>query len=199
MTKRLELGGSPYNMPNFVDKMVYPLEWKTGSAVNEPPDVSGLPSLEDARYHFNTVKFHIGPIYRLLDESTFLSNLDEFYGNNPAAAEKASESRLWFVQFLLILTLGKALLSQSKSAGGPPGAKLFKRAMSLMPDHGYLWRDGLMAIDVLALAGLYLYCIDHRESAHVYVRGFFSEMLYEGNCHADMLPPGMSSHTNRSA
>ncbi|KAF7595575.1 hypothetical protein BBP40_005610 [Aspergillus hancockii] len=41
--------------------------------------------------------------------------------------------------------------------------------MSLMPDHASLWKDSLLASETLALAGLYLYSIDHRESAHVYI------------------------------
>ncbi|RSL74474.1 hypothetical protein CEP52_004905 [Fusarium oligoseptatum] len=38
-----------------------------------------------------------------------------------------------------------------------------------MPDHTALWKDSLLAIEVLAMAGLYLYSIDERESAHVFL------------------------------
>lgn len=169
MAEKLNLDGSPYHPPTFVDGEIYPLQWSVGSAVNEVYDLTGLPSAEDARYLFNTVKFHIGQVYRLLDEVDFITNMDEFYGHS-APAEKVNECRLWYVQFLLILSLGKAFLSQSKNRTDPPGSKYFVRAMSLMPDHGCLWKDSLMAIDVLALAGLYLYSIDHRESGHIYVR-----------------------------
>jgi proline utilization trans-activator len=169
LKEKLNLTGSPYTTPAFGDNEAYPLHWEDGSVVNKTPDVTGLPCVEDARYLFNTVKFHIGQIYRLLDEGAFIANMEEFYSHN-SAVEKANECRLWFVQFLLVLSLGKAFLSQSKNRKEPPGAKFFKRAMSLMPDHGSLWRDSLMAIDLLALAGLYLFSIDHRESGHVYVR-----------------------------
>jgi proline utilization trans-activator len=168
LTEKLNLNGSPYNTPAFGDNEAYPIQWEVGSAVKKKPDVTGLPGLEDARYMFNTVKFHIGQIYRLFDDDAFIANMEEFYGDN-AAVEKANECRLWFVQFLVVLSLGKAFLSQSKSRTEPPGAKFFTRAMSLMPDHGSLWKDSLIAIDVLALAGLYLFSIDHRESGHVYV------------------------------
>ena len=168
MTDKLNLGASPFSAPNFATSPVYALNWSTGSAVNGVPDVSGLPSLEDAKYLFNTVKFHMGQIFRLLDDRAFLADMEDFYGhNNPA--EKADHSRLWFVQFLLIVSLGKAFLSQSKNKRDPPAARFFTRAMSLMPDHGEMWKNSLMAIDVLCLAALYLYSIDHRESANVYV------------------------------
>ncbi|KAM0327639.1 hypothetical protein ACHAQA_005932 [Verticillium albo-atrum] len=45
----------------------------------------------------------------------------------------------------------------------------FIRAMSLMPDPAVFRRDSILAIEVTALAGLYFYAIDHRESAHVYL------------------------------
>lgn len=81
----------------------------------------------------------------------------------------ASENRLWFAQFLLVLAFGKAFLSRPQASGEPPGAHYFLRAMSVMPEITSVWKDSLLAIEVLALAGLYLYAIDHRESAHVYV------------------------------
>lgn len=94
--------------------------------------------------------------------------MEDFYRHS-SPVDKADGSRLWFVQFLLVLALGKALLSQSKNKRDPPAARLFTRAMSLMPDHGEMWKNSLMAIDVLCLTALYLYSIDHRESANVYV------------------------------
>ncbi|PYI17868.1 Zn(II)2Cys6 transcription factor, partial [Aspergillus violaceofuscus CBS 115571] len=158
---------SPYSAPNFSGEDIYVLRWKS-CAPDDPPDISGLPSIDHALYLFNTVKFHLGQSYRFLDEATFVEHLQEFYHGN--AAEKAAESRLWFVQFLLVLSFGNAFLSsRCKYTTEPPGSKFFIRAMALMPDHASVWKDSLMAIEVLALAGLYLYSIDHRESAHVYL------------------------------
>ncbi|KAI9712006.1 MAG: hypothetical protein M1820_001714 [Bogoriella megaspora] len=168
MTEKLNLRGTSFHAPRFNDREVYDLQWQVGSAVNDVPDVIGLPSIDDTRYLFSTVKFHIGQIYRLLDTNTFIKNIEELYTQN-AATKKANASRLWFVQLLLVLSLGKALLSRSRITMDPPGSKFFKRAMAMMPDHGTLWKDSLMAIDVLALAALYLYSIDLRESAHLFV------------------------------
>lgn len=80
----------------------------------------------------------------------------------------ASEQRLWFIQYLLVLSFGSAFLSRTKS-DDPPGSHFFVRAMSLMPNHSSLWKDSLLAIEVLAMVGLYLYSIDQRESAYIYV------------------------------
>ncbi|PYH86155.1 hypothetical protein BO82DRAFT_388845 [Aspergillus uvarum CBS 121591] len=166
LAEKLELD-SPYSAPNFSGEDIYVLRWKS-CPPDDPPDISGLPSIDHALYLFNTVKFHLGQSYRFLDEATFVEHLQDFYHGN--AVEKAAESRLWFVQFLLVLSFGNAFLSsRCKCTTEPPGSKFFIRAMALMPDHASVWKDSLMAIEVLALAGLYLYSIDHRESAHVYL------------------------------
>ena len=166
MTEKLHLEPVD-NVPAFLDGEIYELQWMPSVATG-PPDISGLPSIDHALYLFNTVKFHLGQNYRFFDEGEFVNQLHEFYYGNPL--EKATQCRLWFVQFLLVLAFGNAFLSRSRNTKDPPGSKFFVRAMSLMPDLPSLWKDSLLAIEVLALAGLYLYSVDHRESAHVYVR-----------------------------
>ncbi|KAM5360787.1 hypothetical protein ACJZ2D_013533 [Fusarium nematophilum] len=151
--------------PQLIENDVYSLSWNQ-SAPGELPDISGLPSLDHAIYLFNTFKFHLGQTYRLFDEVEFENQIREFYANAP---QKAAENRLWFVKFLLILAFGTAFHAQPTNSLDPPGSKFFVRAMSLMPDHTALWKDSLLAIEVLAMVGLYLYSIDERESAHVYL------------------------------
>lgn len=155
----------PHNAPTLLETEIYPIRWDVCS-IHQPPDISGLPSLDYALYLFETVKFHLGQSYRFFDEGAFLSNLHEFYHGN--AAQRAADYRLWFIQFLLVVSFGTALLSRSKGTD-PPGSKFFTRAMSLMPDHASLWKDSLLAIEVLAMAALYLYSIDQRESGQIYV------------------------------
>ncbi|KAK2731654.1 hypothetical protein CKAH01_08810 [Colletotrichum kahawae] len=126
--------------------------------------------LEDhAFYLFNTVKFHLGQTYRFFDDAELEAQIREFYFGH--VAQKASESRLWFTKFLLVLAFGTAFHSRpgSSESRDPPGGKFFVQAMSILPDNMSLWRDSLMATEVLAMIGLYLFSIDERESAHVYV------------------------------
>ena len=137
------------------------MTWKTSSPT-DVPDISGLPSLNHAIYLFNTVKFHLGQAYRFFS-ADFEQELRDFYAN---AGAKAAESRLWLVKYLLILAFGTAFLAPPNlGSPEPPGSKWFTRAMTLMPDTTSLWRDSLLAIEVLALAGIYLHSIDERESA----------------------------------
>lgn len=165
MTKKLhlELAHSP---PDFLEGDIYSLQW-TQSTTKGPLDTSGLPSIDQTLYLFNTVKFHLGQVYRFFDEEAFVNHVKEFYYGSPA--EKATECRLWFVQFLLVLAFGNAFLSRSRDTKEPPGSKFFVRAVALMPELSCLWQDSLLAIEVLAMIGLYLYSVDYRELAHVYV------------------------------
>ncbi|KAH6664312.1 hypothetical protein EV126DRAFT_464672 [Verticillium dahliae] len=158
------------------DGKIYPLHWKPASS--DAPDITGLPSMDYAIYLFNAVKFHLGRAYRFFEDASFLSCMNEFYDGEARAV--ATQHRFWFVQYLLMLAFGKAFLSRSRASKDPLGACYFTRAMSLMPDPAVFRRDSILAIELTALAGLYFYAIDHRESAHVYVglpRGQFSTSL----------------------
>lgn len=167
MTERLGL-----DPPSFREDSLYPLQWSV-APTNAPLDVSGLPSIDHALFLFNTVKFNFSQIYRLFEEEVFVTRMREFYYGD--GLEEASKNRLWFVQFLLMLAFGKAFLDHPRTLEVIPGADYFCRAMSLMPDLTSIWKSGVAAIEVLALAGLYMHCIDHRQSAHLYV----SKLLYK--------------------
>ncbi|BCS23122.1 uncharacterized protein APUU_31347S [Aspergillus puulaauensis] len=155
-----------YSDPELFDGDLYPIQWSPVPA-GEHPDISNLPSIDHALYLFNTVKFHLGHNFRIINEDEFIRNVDKFYYGD--AVQQASQCRIWFVQFLLVLAFGNAFLMRTRNPTEPPGCKFFLRAMSLMPDHTALSRGGFVAIEVLALTGLYLYSIDHRSSAHVYI------------------------------
>lgn len=167
MTEKLELSPAT-DPPNFyLDGDIYPSVWNRVPAT-DLPDTSGLPSIEYALYLFQIVRFHLSRTYRFFDEDFFVTHLRRFYNSN--SADKATEPRFWFVQYLLVLALGHAFLSRPRNQTDPPGLQYFARAMSGMPNHTSTGKDSLLAIEVLALAGLYLYAIDHREAAHVQVR-----------------------------
>lgn len=140
---------------------------------SEFPDIKCLPSLDHAIYLFNAVKFHLGHTYRFFDDVEFERQIRNFYSGN--AAQNAAEAPLWFAKFLLVLAFGTAFNPRPIGSREPPGGRFFVRAMALIPDPTGLWRDSLLAAEVLAMVGLYLFSIDERESAYVYVRnlGFY--------------------------
>lgn len=166
MTEKLNLDSDDDPPKLYLDGDIYPFAWNRVTAT-EPPDTSGLPSLDHTLYLFHIVRYHLNRTYRFFDKDYFVTQLHKFYKSR--SAEEATEPRFWFVQFLLVLALGNAFLSRPRNQSDPPGSKYFARAMAVMPNHTSTGKDSLLAIEVSALAGLYMYAIDHREAAHVQV------------------------------
>lgn len=158
----------PFEVPIQLDGDVYELD-STMSVELQSSSLKDIPAADFSIYLFNVVKFHLGRQFGLLDEPQFTQNLREFYQD---AAEKVTQSGLWFMQFMLVLAFGKSLVPQSQSGKGtsPPGANFFQRAMAILPNCTQLWKDPFLAIEVLVLISLYLYSIDKKESAYLYVR-----------------------------
>ncbi|OJJ42134.1 hypothetical protein ASPZODRAFT_105758 [Penicilliopsis zonata CBS 506.65] len=165
MSEKLNLA-SPETLNLHLDGDIYPLDWSNLRNTRDCLDTIPLPSVDQAIHAFNTVKFYLNQIYRLLN-ADFAAQIQHFYERR--AAGESAHSRMWLIQLLLVLAFGKVFSSRTKTEGGPPGSKLFLCAMSLMPNHTFTCRDSLAVIENLALISLYLYSIDHREGAHSYI------------------------------
>jgi proline utilization trans-activator len=164
-------------VPLNVDANAFKLNWP--STRTSPPQLStDIPSLDHAIYLTNTVKFHLSQIYHLFDEETFMMKLATFYDGDPTI-EPASELRLWYVQFLLIMAFGKALLVPGNSEQSLPGSGLVSRALELLPDVHGLFQDPISSIEILCCLALYLQSIDHRNSAYTYVSWSYPVRLPE--------------------
>lgn len=167
MTEKLEPESLNDSPRFYLDGDIYPFAWNQ-TKNTDPLETSGLPSLDYALHLFHIVRFHLGQAYRFFDdEADFVSRTRDFY--KKPSDEKTADPGFWFVQFLMILALGNAFISRPRHQKDPPGSKYFTRAMAAMPSYTSTGQDSLVAIEALALVGLYLYSIDHREAAHVHV------------------------------
>lgn len=151
--------------PITIDGDTYSMRWSRSPA-DSPPDLRGIPPLDYTMYLLNTVKFHLGQVLRLFDEEECAAQIEQFYQD---PRKKIEGSRLWYIQLLLILAFGKALVSPGPKSHSPAGFEFFARAMSIMPDTPDVRADRVLAVEVLALIALYLYCGDMKESAYAYV------------------------------
>jgi proline utilization trans-activator len=153
-------------VPLNQDGQALSAEWPSGRA-NGPLSMDQIPSLDYAMYLINTVKFHLGQLYHLFHEKTFMDGLYEFYDRGPQI-EPLPGRHLWFVHFLLIMGFGQALLSGSVGKR-PGGSELISRAVELLPNSFGLYQDPILSIEILCCLALYLQSIDHRNSAFLYV------------------------------
>ena len=126
--------------------------------------LTGLPSLEHSLYLVDTVKFRLWPLFRLFDEVSLTASVRELYQYPDLHHHNKSLS----VKILLVLAFGKAFVAQGRASGTPPGEVLYSRAMALIPSVK-LWEDPLLAVENFGLIALYLYSIDKKESAYLYV------------------------------
>ncbi|CVL06503.1 uncharacterized protein FPRN_05211 [Fusarium proliferatum] len=73
-------------------------------------NIEGLPSLDYALYLTNTVKFHIVQTHHLFDEQRLMPALHSLYNDGPPLM--TAGKRMWYVQYFLIMALGKGLLTR---------------------------------------------------------------------------------------
>jgi hypothetical protein len=146
------------------DGTAFRLRWETKPSV-EHSDLSNLPAADYARYLYDSVKFRLGELFAIVDEAHFMSQFERFQRDQ---WQIACTQRLWFVEYLLILAYGKALLSHPDRSP-VPGSDFAARAMALLPDAAQLHEEGAPAIEVLALVALYFQSIDMRVTAYQYV------------------------------
>ncbi|OAQ58895.1 C6 transcription factor [Pochonia chlamydosporia 170] len=84
------------------------------------------------------------PIY---EEDELEDEIRDFY---PNALQRATESPLWFCKFLLTIAFGTAFHAPPRDSPDPPGSNF-------------------LAMEILALGGLYLYSTDQREGANFFL------------------------------
>ena len=159
---------SPELLISF-DANAYELEWGPSQIALSSP-ASNVPAVDHALYLMHTVKFHICQLFPLFDEAEFMIELHEFYGE---PSEKMKSSKMWYINFLLILAFGKAFHGQSANTTSPPGSSYFVQAMNLLPNTEAMYREPIVAIEILCMVSLYLQSVDMRRSAYSYVRPRF--------------------------
>ena len=181
--------------PLNLDGTAFRLRWEPKSMV-EASDLKNLPAMDYALYLYNTVKFHLGELFGVIDEANFLVQFDRFHAN---PMETARSQRLWFTEYLLILAYGKAFLASGHWANGLPGTEFAERAMALLPDPALIHDESMLGIEVLALVALYFQSIDMRVAAYQYI-GQALRLAYVEGIHRqvsdDVISPDFAKRCN---
>lgn len=144
------------------DGTSYDLGWDEQEYISSQVDHESvaLPSADHALYLINTVQFHCGQLFYLLDEYEFMQC---FYFYHEDGSNRPG---LWYIHYLLILAFGKAFVVQNSKGQRPPGADLFLLAMNLLPPAHFFVADAVRMVQVLCCAALYLQCIEFRGPAY---------------------------------
>lgn len=108
-----------------------------------------------------------------------MRGLHDFYTKG-ANQEPTTDTRLWYIQFLLVMAFGKALLLPAAPGESPPGGGLVSRALELLPDNPGLYQDPILSVEILCCLALYMQSVDHRNSAFTYIGQAFRIALTQG-------------------
>lgn len=136
-----------------------------GGTLSTQPPV--LPTLDYALYLINTVNFRCGQLFHLHDPDSFIPRMHAFYAEQ---LDRSDTSSLWYVHFLLILALGKALVMPGSPGKPPNGIDFFCQAIHLLPDVEILCREPIESTEILCCIAIFYHSLDFRHSAYNYVR-----------------------------
>lgn len=147
------------------DETAYELGWD-GLRTSISSEVPMIPTLDFSIYLLNAVKFHVGQLFHVFDEPSFMEG---FYAYHENPVHQTTVDPLWYIQYLLLLAFGKAFSVQRGPNRWPAGCELFVKALQLLPDLTHLYQYPMIATEILCCVALYLQSLDFRSSAYGFV------------------------------
>lgn len=127
----------------------------------------GWPSEEEANQLLDLVILNVGISQHLFDIRSFSDNLARLYHDT---GNETPLRGLWFVQVLFVLALGRLLRAGTDEDLEVPGVAFFNEAMRHMPAMSDVGKHGILGIEVVGLAALFLQVADRKDEAYLYVR-----------------------------
>ena len=144
-----------------------PSEWHRSSDLMDFPSAAPrLPKSESFRF-FNRFISLMGVTQHFLDPRSFSDALDLMYQSPSARASQ--ERTMWYIQYLLVISIGMLIGCVSDGSGTPPGNAYFAEAMRRLPPTYQLGEHGIISVEILCLVSLYLQWCDRRHDAYLYV------------------------------
>lgn len=140
--------------------------WDDTAAVFEYEQVPEDLSAEESHRLHRLFMCYMGVTQHFLDNRAFTDNLTVFYRSARSRAQMRDS--LWYVQYLLILAMGK-LLDDRLGTTQPPGAEFFGEALRRLPSLHGLGGAGSIGVEILALTATYLQWVGKKHDAYLYV------------------------------
>ncbi|KAK2605933.1 hypothetical protein QQS21_003659 [Conoideocrella luteorostrata] len=89
-----------------------------------------------------------------LDSRAFADSIDVLHQNESACISQTQT--IWFTQYLLVMAMGMLIGSPGEDSDNPPGIAYFSEAMRRLPPMHELGSYGIISVEILCLASLYL-------------------------------------------
>lgn len=147
------------------DETAYELGWD-GLRTSMSTEVPMVPTVDFSMYLLNAVKFHVGQLFHIFDEPSFMEGLYAYHENPDY---QTSADPLWYILYLLLLAFGKAFTVQRGPNTRPAGCEFFVKALQLLPDLTHLNQYPMISTEILCCVALYLQSLDFRSSAYGFI------------------------------
>lgn len=135
--------------------------------------VDGIPSptllsKQESRRLFERFSSLMGINQHFLDPRTFSDSMDLLYQNETSRIRQMQT--MWYTEYLLVMAMGMLIGSPSEGSANPPGNSFFAEAIHRLPPMHKLGSHGILSVEILCLASLYLQWCDRKYDAYLYVR-----------------------------
>jgi prolyl-tRNA synthetase len=135
--------------------------------------VDGIPSptllsKQESRRLFERFSSLMGINQHFLDPRTFSDSMDLLYQNETLRIRQMQT--MWYTEYLLVMAMGMLIGSPSEGSANPPGNSFFAEAIHRLPPMHKLGSHGILSVEILCLASLYLQWCDRKYDAYLYVR-----------------------------
>ncbi|RSL73813.1 hypothetical protein CEP54_000025 [Fusarium duplospermum] len=151
------------------------------SAIEEEPHdhwrnaltlVDGIPSptllsKQESRRLFERFSSLMGINQHFLDPRTFSDSMDLLYQNETSRIRQMQT--MWYTEYLLVMAMGMLIGSPSEGSANPPGNSFFAEAIHRLPPMHKLGSHGILSVEILGLASLYLQWCDRKYDAYLYI------------------------------
>lgn len=126
-----------------------------------------LPSREESFRLFDVFVSWMGTNQHFLDPRSFFDSMDMLYHDE--ATRTSRMQTIWFSQYLLVMAMGKLIGCGSGGLSGSAGVEYFNEAMDRLPPSHEMGSHGIISVEILCLASLYLQWCDRKNDAYLYV------------------------------
>ena len=141
--------------------------WQVSADLVEGPPLI-LPSRTESQRLFDVFVSLLGINQHFLDPRAFSDSLGLLYQSDSSRHRQMQS--MWFTEYLLVMAVAMLIGSPRGSSEKPPGNMYFAEAMRRLPPNYELGPHGIIAVEVMCLASLYLQWCDRKHDAYLYVR-----------------------------
>ncbi|KAL6409189.1 hypothetical protein AUP68_05560 [Ilyonectria robusta] len=144
-----------------------PNGWRNSSELVKGVSAPPLLSKQESYRLFDVFISLMGINQHFIDPRNFSDSMILLYQSD--ATRERQKQTIWFTEYLLVMSMGMLIGSPSNGSGNPPGNAYFAEALRRLPPLHQLGSQGIIAVEILCLASLYLQWCDRKHDAYVYI------------------------------